>query len=163
MNAFSSAKSALPVARPHYDHVVTVALADIDVNNHANNVVYVRWVQEAATEHWNRTAPADITANNHWVVMRHEIDYKRAAKLGDVLRVRTWVENMSALVSERRCEIWRDADNTLVAQVLTKWCTINPETGRPRRMDPRIPAIFGAAADAHQSAGESAKNAESAS
>jgi acyl-CoA thioester hydrolase len=129
--------------RPHFDYFVTVAPEDIDVNNHANNVVYVRWVQEAAIKHWEHAAPADITANNFWVVTRHEIDYRRPAKLGDVLRVRTWVETMSAIVSERHCKIWRDSDQTLITQVKTTWCTINPETGRPRRMDPRIPAIFG--------------------
>ncbi|MDR3229213.1 MAG: acyl-CoA thioesterase [Puniceicoccales bacterium] len=129
--------------RPHHDHFVTVSDADIDVNHHANNVVYVRWVQEAATAHWEKTVPPEIAAANTWVVMRHEIDYKRAAKLGENLRVRTWVETMSAVVSERHCQIWRDSDNTLIAQVKTLWCTINPDTGRPRRMDPRIPAYFG--------------------
>jgi len=130
---------------PFHDHLITVSAADIDVNNHANNVVYVRWVQEAAIAHWERAAPPDITAANFWVVVRHEIDYRRPAKLGERLRARTWVENMTAIKSERHCRILRDADGTEIAAVKTTWCTIDPATGRPRRMDPRIPALFGLA------------------
>ena len=37
---------------------ITVTEADIDQLGHVNNVVYVRWVQEAATAHWNVLASA---------------------------------------------------------------------------------------------------------
>jgi acyl-CoA thioester hydrolase len=45
---------------------------------------------------------------------------------------------MSAVVSERRCQIWRDADNALLVETKTLWCAVHPETGRPKRIDPRI-------------------------
>ncbi|MDR1817266.1 MAG: acyl-CoA thioesterase [Puniceicoccales bacterium] len=128
---------------PSYDHEVVVAAGDIDVNNHANNVVYVRWVQEAAIAHWEHIAPRDIVEGNFWVVVRHEIDYRRPAKLGERLLVRTWVETMTAIKSERHCSITRAADGVEIARVKTVWCTIDPASGRPRRMDARIPALFG--------------------
>jgi acyl-CoA thioesterase FadM len=50
---------------------------------------------------------------------------------------------MSALASERLCEIRRDADDKLIATVRTLWCTVHPATGRPRRMNSGIPGYFG--------------------
>jgi acyl-CoA thioester hydrolase len=128
---------------PYHDYFVTVSPDDIDMNDHANNVVYLRWVQEAATAHWERAVPPELAAAHAWVVTRHEIDYKHVARRGETLRVRTWVESMSALTSERHCEIRRDADGKLIARVRTLWCTVNPATGRPRRMNPDVPGYFG--------------------
>ncbi|MDR2863239.1 MAG: acyl-CoA thioesterase [Puniceicoccales bacterium] len=139
-----SAGSPLAATPPHHhDSFVTVSEADLDLNRHVNNVIYLRWVQDAAVGHWKETVPPEIAAKHAWVVIRHEIDYKKPAHLGDVLRVRTWVRSMSALISERRCRIFREADGILLADVCTQWCVVNPETERPRRMDPRIPALFG--------------------
>ena len=128
---------------PYHDYFVTVSPDDIDLNDHANNVVYLRWVQEAATDHWEHAVPPELALAHTWVVTRHEIDYKHSARLGETLRVRTWVTSMSALTSERLCDIWRDTDNKLIAKVRTLWCTVNPATGRPRRMSSGIPDYFG--------------------
>ena len=50
---------------------------------HVNNVVYLRWVQEVAVADWRAAAPAADQDALLWVVMRHEIDYKRPAFLND--------------------------------------------------------------------------------
>ncbi|MDR0534981.1 MAG: thioesterase family protein [Puniceicoccales bacterium] len=121
---------------------ITVLPADIDVNGHANNAVYLRWVQEAATAHWFAALPAEVTATCLWYVTRQEVDYRKPAREGDVLRVRTWVAAMSAVTSERRCRIYREGDGALLAEARTLWCAINPGTGRPQRVDPRIPAAL---------------------
>jgi hypothetical protein len=55
---------------------ITVQAADIDRQNHVNNTVYVRWIQEVATAHWEARAPAEARDAIGWVVLRHEIDYK---------------------------------------------------------------------------------------
>jgi acyl-CoA thioester hydrolase len=136
--------AAADAPKHFHDHEVVVQPADIDLNHHANNIVYLRWVQEAATAHWEKAVSREIAAGYSWVVVRHEIDYKKPAKLGEGLRVRTWVSTMSAVVSERRCQIWRDADNALLVETKTLWCAVHPETGRPKRIDPRIPeALLG--------------------
>ena len=58
---------------------ITVHEEDIDQLGHVNNVVYVRWVQEAAVAHWNVLMPAQENTRLLWVVIRHEIDYKHPA------------------------------------------------------------------------------------
>lgn len=125
-----------------FDHHVSVAPADIDANRHANNVVYLRWVQDAAVAHWLAAVESELSAGVAWVVVRHEIDYKSPAYLGDALRVRTWVEAMKAATSERFCEIVRPADGLLLAKARTVWCAVDPASGRPKRIDARVRSAF---------------------
>ncbi|HEV8149859.1 MAG TPA: acyl-CoA thioesterase, partial [Gemmatimonadales bacterium] len=68
---------------------ITVRPADIDALGHVNNVVYLRWMQQAATAHWEQAASPAIRAQVGWVVIRHEIDYKAPAFVGEQLLART--------------------------------------------------------------------------
>ena len=121
-----------------FDHPILAGEADVDANGHVNNVVYLRWVQEAAVAHWKSVAAAEVRAAVSWVVVRHEIDYKRPAFPGDALVARTWVDVVTAATTERCCEIVRCEDGALLAKSRTVWCAIDPRTGRPRRIDPRV-------------------------
>ena len=67
---------------------VSVLPADIDEQNHVNNTVYLRWIQDVATAHWKALASADAQADIGWIVLRHEIDYKSPASLGDEILLR---------------------------------------------------------------------------
>jgi acyl-CoA thioester hydrolase len=125
-----------------YDHPVLASEADTDANGHVNNVVYLRWVQEAAAAHWTAVAAADVRAAVSWVVVRHEIDYKRPAFPGDALVARTWVDAVTAATTERYCEILRGEGGELLAKSRTIWCAIDPRTGKPRRIDPRVRTYF---------------------
>ena len=126
-----------------FDHPVAVEAGDIDTNGHANNVVYLRWVQEAAVAHWFAAVEPELASSITWAVVRHEIDYKRPAFLGDVLIARTWVGEVTAATCERSCEILRPLDGQVLARVRTLWCVFDPTSGRPRRIDPRVRAAFG--------------------
>jgi acyl-CoA thioester hydrolase len=86
---------------------VSVVPADIDEQNHVNNTIYLRWVQDVAIAHWKSLAGAEARAAIGWVVLRHEIDYKLPANLGDEILLRTWVGKASRLTFERFTEIRR--------------------------------------------------------
>ncbi|MFI5278986.1 MAG: acyl-CoA thioesterase [Gemmatimonadales bacterium] len=110
---------------------LTVEPGDIDVLGHVNNVVYLRWVQDAAIAHWSAlTSPAQ-RKGLAWVVTRHEIDYKRSAHEGDRLIARTWVGPASRNTFERHTEIVRAEDRKLVVRARTLWVPIDPGSGRP--------------------------------
>ena len=113
---------------------VTVAKSDIDVLDHVNNTVYLRWVQDAAVAHWRHSATAEQQREIVWVVLRHEIDYKRPARLGDDLMARTWVGTATTHAFDRHTEIVRTADGKVLARARTVWCPIDRETGRPIRV-----------------------------
>src|SRR5437016_10463709 len=78
-----------------FEMIVSVLPGDIDEQNHVNNTVYLRWIQDVATAHWKSLASAESQAAIGWIVLRHEIDYKMPARLGDEILFRTWVRNES--------------------------------------------------------------------
>ena len=121
---------------------MAVQPADIDQQNHVNNTVYVRWIQEIATAHWNATAPVPARDEIAWVVLRHEIDYKSPVCLGDEIVLRTWVGKATRVTFERFVEVLRRADRKLLAQARTLWVPINPQTAKPTRVPPEIRERF---------------------
>jgi acyl-CoA thioester hydrolase len=125
-----------------FELTVTVQPADIDRQNHVNNTVYVRWIQEVATAHWQARAPADARDAIGWVVLRHEIDYKSSAALGDEIVLRTWVGKATRITFERFTEMRRASDSELLSQARTIWVPINPDTGKPTRVPSEVRARF---------------------
>jgi acyl-CoA thioester hydrolase len=121
---------------------ILVQPADIDGLGHVNNVVYLRWMQDAATAHWETAAPASLKAEVIWVVTRHEIDYKAPAFVGDDLVARTWVGEPSGATWERFIEIRRADDDKLLARGRSIYAALDRNTGRPRRVDPALRAPF---------------------
>jgi len=115
---------------------------DIDQLNHVNNVVYLKWVQEVAIAHWTAAAPAEAQDSLFWVIVRHEIDYRRPALLGDGIIARTWVGPASARTFERHTEILRAADHALLAKARTLWCPMDRRTGRPTLASDEVRSAF---------------------
>jgi len=110
---------------------IPVAESDIDQLGHVNNVVYLRWVQEAAIAHWMAAATPEEKRTLLWVVVKHEIEYKRPAFAQDEIMARTWIGGASPKAFERHTEILRRSDGKLLARALTLWCPIDFKTRRP--------------------------------
>lgn len=104
-----------------FEITLAVQPADIDRQNHVNNTVYLRWVQEVATAHWEARVPAAARETIGWVVLRHEIDYKTPACLGDEVVLRTWVGKATRITFERFTEMRRARDHALLSQARTIW------------------------------------------
>jgi acyl-CoA thioester hydrolase len=121
---------------------VSVMPGDIDAQNHVNNTVYLRWVQEVATAHWQAIASSETQEGIGWVVLRHEIDYKAPACLDDAVVLRTWVGKATRLTFERFTEIRRSSDDQLLSTARTLWCPINAQTGRPVRVPVEVREQF---------------------
>jgi acyl-CoA thioester hydrolase len=121
---------------------VAILTGDVDDAGHVNNIVYVRWIQEAAIAHWTAVAPADVQRAVRWVVLRHEIDYRRAALPGDTVRARTWVTLADAVRVERRTSVVRESDGAVLANARTLWCPIGSATGRPLRVSDDLRVLF---------------------
>lgn len=115
---------------------------DIDELGHVNNIVYVRWIQDVAAAHWLVLSSPQERAELAWVVVRHEIDYKAAARLGDELVGRTYVGEQMAATCARHTEIARPADQRTLVLARTTWCAVQPATGRPRRIPDEMRVRF---------------------
>ena len=122
---------------------VAVAPADIDDLGHASNLVYLRWVQEAARAHSTACGLGreDYLARGEaFVVRRHEIDYLRPAFVGDQLVVETRVAEMGRASSLRKTRILRGAE--VLATAATDWAYIDLGRGRAIRIPEDVRARF---------------------
>ena len=117
---------------------------DIDQLGHVNNVVYLRWVQDLAVAHWQTAALAEDQAKLLWVVVRHEIDYKRPAFLEDEIIGRTWVGKASRRMFDRHTEFVRASDQRVLARVRTVWCPVDRQTGKPTTVSSTVREQFSA-------------------
>ncbi len=136
----SEGENNIPTER--YELSIKVGDADIDVLGHVNNVVYLRWVQEAAVAHWKARATPEQQKKWKWVVVRHEIDYKRAALREDAIVARTWVGLASDITFERHTEIVRASDRKVLAVARTLWCPVDSTTFKPSRVDEMVRNAF---------------------
>ena len=128
-----------------FDFPHTVGTDEIDVQNHANNVVYVQWMQDAAVAHSAALGwPVEryFSQGWGWVARSHSIVYRLPALVGDRLVVRTWVATMKRVTSLRRYRILRLPEETLLAEAETTWAFVNFATGQPVRVPREIADAF---------------------
>jgi acyl-CoA thioester hydrolase len=121
-----------------FEQAIRVLPEDIDVLDHVNNVVYLRWVQEVSTSHWYAAATDAQKEAIGWVVVRHEIDYLNSARLGDEIVGRTWVGTAQGRIFERLVEIVRVRDQKVLAHARSLWCPIDLHSRRPTRVSAEI-------------------------
>jgi acyl-CoA thioester hydrolase len=130
---------------PHaYIHRFAVRPNDIDELGHANNVVWVRWVNEAAFAHAAHVGmgPAACMALSLvWVVRRHDIAYLLPAFEGETLEATTWAHTLKGATSTRRTVFVRDGK--LLARAETTWALLDTKTGRPTRVPAAVLAAYG--------------------
>jgi acyl-CoA thioester hydrolase len=121
-------------------HVVTleVVASDIDAYNHVNNAVYLSWFDRVA---WSHSAALGISLEEcvrirrGMAAHRTEIDYQRAAVLGDCVSVGTWIVRTDGkLRVERRFQVRRATGGETLARARTDYVCINLDSGRATRM-----------------------------
>ena len=123
-----------------------VGEADLDELGHANNIGYLRWLQDAAVAHSSSVGldfARYVALGGVFVVRRHEIDYLRPAQRGDELEVRTHVANVMAAKSARRYEVVRLRDEAVLARAVTTWGYVDTTSGRPTRIPDEVHVAFG--------------------
>lgn len=121
---------------------ITATAADIDELGHVNNAVWVRWIQDVATAHWEANADPAHVAAYLWVVTRHEIDYLRPLQEGESVTARTWVgEAPKGARFDRHIE-FIGGDGKACVRAKTTWAMIDRATGRALRVPPEVTARF---------------------
>lgn len=124
-----------------FEQVKQVSGNDIDELGHVNNIVYLQWIMDIAQAHWLELSNDDLRKEIAWVVLRHEIDYHRSARIGDTVRIRTWVGETDGLRSERHVEVL-GADGGKIVSAKTIYCMIDLKTFRPMRITDRIKLVL---------------------
>lgn len=117
---------------------LTVMAEDIDGLGHANNAVYVSWLERCAWRHSQRLG-LDLTVYRNldraMAVVRHEVDYLAAAYEGDELQLATWIVDWDQrLRMTRRFQLRRASDGVTLLRAQTTFVCIELSSGKPKRM-----------------------------
>ena len=122
------------MTRPVFELALTAAPEHIDELGHVNNAVWVQWIQEVAD--------AGHKDSYYWVVVRHEIDYLRAALEDDRITARTWVGDAPQGARFDRYMEFTGPDGKICVRAKTQWAIIDKALGRPIRVPPEVIAPF---------------------
>lgn len=125
-----------------FEAEIQVSASDLDELQHVNNVQYLYWVQQVASEHWNSKASESLREEYVWMVLSHHIAYKKQAFLGDHLILRTYVTRSEGVTSTRVVEILRKSDRQLLAESSTEWCLLKRQSLKPARITAEIAELF---------------------
>jgi acyl-CoA thioester hydrolase len=125
-----------------FERRITAGPEDIDELGHVNNAVWVRWIQDLATAHWEAAAPPEHQAAYIWVVTRHEIDYLRAVLPGETVTGRTWIEEPPKGARFDRHIEFVGEDGRPRVRAKTTWAMLDRATGRLLRVRAEVAAPF---------------------
>lgn len=128
--------------RPTFELTLTVDDNHIDELGHVNNAVWVHWIQQVAVAHWESMSDPAHKDAYFWVVVRHEIDYLRAAHAGDRVTARTWLADAPTGARFDRFVEFTGADGRTCVRAKTQWAIIDRASGRPIRVPPAVVAPF---------------------
>ena len=127
---------------PAFTRTFTAQPEHIDALGHVNNAVWVQWIQDLATAHWDTSARPEDHARHVWVATRHEIDYRGNIAAGESATGATWIPGAPrGATSLREAQFTNEAGGVLVA-ARTTWAMLDRATGRLARVRPENIAPF---------------------
>ncbi|MCB9454248.1 MAG: acyl-CoA thioesterase [Anaerolineaceae bacterium] len=118
---------------------------ECDAYGHLNNANYIRYMEEAA---FAASAAAGYPKDRYegmgylWLARETEIEYLQQVRYGDILEIKTWVDDFRRVRSRRRYEFRFPGQDDLVAQASTDWVYIEAATLRPAVVPPEMIAGF---------------------
>ena len=130
------------MTHPAFEHALIAAPEHIDELGHVNNAVWVQWIQQVAVAHWQSVADSAHRTAYYWVVVRHEIDYLRAAHAGNRIVARTWVADAPQGARFDRYMEFVGPDGKICVRAKTQWAIIDQALGRPIRVPADVIAPF---------------------
>lgn len=125
-----------------YSKRYTVIEDDIDDLNHVNNVRFVQFIQDIAKEHWKVRATDQLKKDFFWVVIRHEIDYKKEALLNDELLLETFVGETTFVTSVRYVNIKNAKTGEVLVAAKAVWCLMDTNKKRPTKITEELREVF---------------------
>lgn len=109
----------LKESAPRIRTEVQVMFFDTDCAAVVHNIAYLRFIEIARTslaEELGLGLSQMAESQKYPVVVRTEIDYRRAAKLGDKLRIEGWLDRLERVRFWCAFKIIRPADEVLIAE-----------------------------------------------
>ncbi|MCV4282009.1 acyl-CoA thioesterase [Pseudomonas capsici] len=128
---------------------LNVTADDIDGLGHANNAVYVSWLERCAWRH-SQHLGLDLSEyrrlDRAMAVVRHEIDYLASAYEDDELQLATWIVDWDKRLKMTRCfQLKRPVDGVTLLRARTTFVCIELSSGKPKRMPSEFIEGYGSA------------------
>lgn len=127
---------------PTFARAFTAEPHHIDELGHVNNAVWVQWIQDLATAHWDHTARPEDHAAYFWVVIRHEIDYRANIAAGERAHGITYIPDAPRGAKSVRVAEFTSEDGKPLVTARTTWAMLDRATGRLARVRPAVIAPF---------------------
>jgi len=128
---------------------ITVRPEDTDRLGHANNVVYVRWLEEVSWQHIDTlgmTWALHEETGKAMAITRTELDYLASANAGDELVLGTWLTDWDGRFrSARQFQLIRPADGKTLLRALSTHACVDMKSQRPARAPKAFAEILGGA------------------
>jgi YbgC/YbaW family acyl-CoA thioester hydrolase len=125
------------MTRPKIRTEVQVMFFDTDCGGVVSNIAYLRFIEIARTRLAEKLGLALVEMAEtriYPVVVRTEIDYRRAAKLGDRLAIEGWLDQVQHARFWCAFRILRPKDNTLIAECRQMLALIEMPSGKVLRL-----------------------------
>jgi len=132
---------------------VQVMFFDTDCGGVVSNIAYLRFVEIARTHLAEALGLAlvEMAQNQRYpVVVRTEIDYRRAARLGDELVIEGWLDRVERARFWCAFRITRPKDSTLIAECRQMLALIEMPTGKLLRVPDHWKTYDKAESSGHQ-------------
>ena len=122
---------------PHIRTDVQVMFFDTDCGGVVSNIAYLRFIETARTHLTEELGLALVEMaqkQTYPVVVRTEIDYRGAARLGDRLVIEGWLDRVARARFWCGFRITRPQDDTLIAECCQMLALIEMPTGKLLRV-----------------------------
>jgi YbgC/YbaW family acyl-CoA thioester hydrolase len=124
-------------ATPRIRTEVQVMFFDTDCGGVVSNIAYLRFIETARTllaEELGLALADMVQTQRYPVVVRAEIDYRHAAKLGDRLVIEGWLDQVERARFWCAFSIIRPKDDALIAECRQMLALIEMPTGKLLRL-----------------------------
>lgn len=125
-----------------YKKLIVVLPSHLDELQHVNNVQYLHWMMEAAEQHWKERATDAQQQEFIWVVSKHEIHYRGAARTGDELELTTFTGECTGAGWWRHFTIRNKLNDAAIVSAKTLFVLLSRLTQKPLRIQDNVLEIF---------------------
>lgn len=143
------------MAKP-YTVEIPVRFRDVDMMGHVNNAVYLTYMETARTDYYlvlagmkQLPAPGEFD----WIVARAEIDFRDAAKLGEIVTVTVWPSRIGNSSWDFSYRLAEKGSKRVFAEAKTIQVAYDYGSGKPKPMDPAMRRALESAMKAAQAEG----------
>jgi acyl-CoA thioester hydrolase len=132
-------RQKFPLAPPppagKFEMQLLVKWQDLDPIQHVNNAVYLDYINECGMQviaAYNWPIKRMLEEGHAFWILRHQIQYKQQALMGDDLEITTWLSNARSSTATRHYQIKRKSDGAVIANIHSLGVWIDLTSGRPQ-------------------------------